>query len=228
MAKGTIALGQFRGKCGGQVFRVVDGAQVIQNYNPEPKKSSTIPQVAQRNGMSVMSRIGSAMLPDIKMGFGTMSYPFSRFIKRNLRYPVVTGDSGGSVEVNYGQIVIAEDTLHQNTRLSNVQMDWGESVHLQVKAQFDLSSDVALADLKVHLVIYNPDLEVAVAATPVAGSADSITVTVPFLLDGQSCHAYMYVSSQVGRTDEEAVDQTHSRLPYLTSASAYAGAGEIN
>lgn len=228
MAKGTIALGQFRGKCGGQVFRVVDGVQVIQNYNPEPKKSSTIPQVAQRNGMTVISRMGSAMLSAIKMGFGTMSYPFSRFVKRNLRYPVVTGDSGGSVEVNYGQIVIAEDTLHQNTRLSNIQMDWGESVHLQVKAQFDLTSDADLSSLKVHLVVYNPDWMIAVEATPVAGTADSITVTVPFLLDGQSCHAYMYVSSQVGQTDAEAVDQTHNRLPYLTSASSYAGAGEIN
>ena len=228
MAKGTIALGQFRGVCGGQVFRVVDGMQVIQNYNPEPKKSSTVPQVAQRNGMSVISRMGSAMLPAIKMGFGTMSYPFSRFVKRNLRYPVVTGDSGGTVEVNYGQIVIAEDTIHQNTRLSNINLDWGEATHLQVKAGFLLSSDADLSSLKVHLVIYNPDFMIAVEATPVTGSADSITVTVPTILDGQSCHAYMFVSSQVGQTDEEAVDQTHSRLPFLTSASVYAGAGEIN
>lgn len=228
MAKGTIALGQFRGKCGGQVFRVVDGQQVIQNYNPEPKKSSTTPQVAQRNGMTVVSRMGSAMLPAIKMGFGTMAYPFSRFVKRNLRYPVVTGDSSGSVEVNYGQIIIAEDTLHQNTRFSNVQMDWGETTHLEVKAQFNLNSDADLASLKVHLVIYNPDLEVGVEAVPVAGTADSITVTVPQLLDGQACHAWLFASSQVGLTDSEAVDQMHTRLPYLTSGSAYAGAGDVN
>lgn len=210
------------------MFRVVDGLQVIQNYNPEPKKSSTVPQVAQRNGMSVISRMGSAMLPAIKMGFGTMSYPFSRFVKRNLRYPVVTGDSGGTVEVNYGQIVIAEDTLHQNTRLSDIQIDWGETTHLVVKAGFILTSDADHSSLKVHLVIYNPDFEIAVEAVPVTGTADSIEITVPRILDGQSCHAYMYVSSQVGQTDEEAVDQSHTRLPFLTSASAYAGSGEIN
>lgn len=227
MAKGTNAIGKFRGKAGAMVFRVVDGKQVMQEYNPNPRKSSTYPQMAQRAGMRVISQIGSALLAAIQIGFSTRYYPFSRFVKENLKHSVVSATGPDSVEINYGLLKVAEDTIHRNTVVTVGTVDYGEGQHLTVKAPFTIGSDVPTDDLKVVMALYCPDLELGVMSSPVSVDAGNVSIQVPANWDGVSVHVYVFVYANAGTIDPDAVDTTHARLPYYTSESAYGGYGDV-
>lgn len=227
MAKGTNAIGKFRGKAGAMVFRVVDGKQVMQEYNPTPKKSSTYPQLAQRAGMRAISQIGSALLAPIRLGFSTRYYPFSWFVKENLKHNVVSATGPDSVEVFYNQLKIAEDTIHNNTVVSVGTVDYGEGAHLTVKAPFTVNSDMPTSDLKVVMALYAPDFELGIMSLPVAVDAGNVTLTVPDSWDGITVHVYVFVYANAGSIDPDAVDIMHARLPYYTSASVYGGFGDV-
>ena len=227
MAKGTSAIGKFRGKMGSVVYRVVDGSQVMQEYNSNPAKSRTDPQLCQRMGMRLISRIGSALLAAIHLGFSTKSYPFSQFVKANLKPSVVTGNTPGAVTVNYPNIVLAEDTLHHNTMIVAGTPDFGETEHLKVSIPIELYTDLLPADLKTCVALYCPDLGLALLDDTQTGAVQQATVQVPNNWDGQEVHAWVFARADVGTIDPDAVNQSSARLPYLTSASVYAGFGEI-
>jgi hypothetical protein len=227
MAKGTNAIGKFRGKAGAMVFRVVDGKQVMQEYNPNPRKSSTYPQMAQRTGMRAISQIGSALLAPIRLGFSTRYYPFSWFVKENLKHNVVSATGPESVEINYGMLKIAEDTIHRNTVVQPGAVDYGEGQHLTVKVPFTVASEVPTSDLKVVMALYAPDLELGIMSQPVAVDAGNVTVQLPTSWDGITVHVYVFVFANAGSIDPDAVDVMHARLPYYTSASVYGGNGDV-
>lgn len=227
MAKGTSAIGKFRGKMGSVVYRVVDGKQVMQEYNPHPAESKTVPQQCQRMGMTLLSKLGSSCLSAIKMGFSANSYPFSKFIKRNLTNTIVSGNTPGSVEINWGQVIFAEDTLHHNNQIQVQSSDWGNSVHLTVKVEFGLTADVTVANWKVYMLLYNPDWGTSILSPSVMGSATSITCVVPSNWDGQQVHAWLIAADTVGAIDPDAVNDSSPRLPTYTTASFYIGSGDI-
>ena len=227
MAKGTNAIGKFRGKAGAMVFRVVDGKQVMQEYNPNPRKSSTYPQLAQRAGMRTISQIGSAMLAPIRIGFSTRYYPFSVFVKENLKHSVVSATGPDSVEVNYGLLKIAEDTVHNNTVVSIGTVDFGESVHLTVKVPFTITSDLQLTNFKVVAALYCPDFELGAMSQPVSPEAGNVTIALPANWDGITVHVYVFAYVNAGTIDPDAVDTTHTRLPFYTTLSVYGGFGDV-
>lgn len=209
------------------MFRVVNGTQVIQNYNPEPKKSSTYPQLAQRAGMRAISQIGSAMLAAIKYGFSSRYYPFSIFVKENLKHSVVSATGPDSVEVNYGLLKLAEDTVHHNTVVTPGTVDFGESSHLNIKVPFTLSSDLSASDFKVVAALYCPDFELGVMSLPVSADAGNVTIAVPASWDGITVHVYVFAYVNAGTIDPDAVDTSHARLPYYTTMSVYGGFGDV-
>ena len=209
------------------MFRVVNGSQVIQNYNPEPKKSSTYPQLAQRAGMRAISQIGSAMLAAIKYGFSTRYYPFSVFVKENLKHSVVSATGPDSVEINWGMLKFAENTVHHNTQVAVGTVDYGESVHLTVKVPFTITSDLPTSDFKVVAALYCPDFELGVVSLPVAAEAGNATIALPAAWDGITVQVYVFAYVNAGTIDPDAVDTTHTRLPFYTSASVYGGYGDV-
>lgn len=209
------------------MFRVVNGTQVIQNYNPEPKKSSTYPQLAQRAGMRAISQLGSALLSAIQMGFSTRNYPFSEFVKENLKHSVVSATGPDSVEINYGLLKFAENTIHHNTVVTPGTVDYGESVHLTVKVPFTIASDLPSTDFKVVAVLYAPDFELGVVSQPVSAELGNATITLPASWDGITVHVFLFAYVNAGTIDPDAVDTNHARLPYYTSASVYGGNGDV-
>ena len=227
MAKGTNAIGKFRGKAGAMVFRVVDGKQVMQEYNPNPRKSSTYPQMAQRTGMRAISQIGSALLSAVRLGFSTRYYPFSMFVKENLKHSVVSATGPDSVELNYGLLKVAEDTVHNNTVVTPGAVDFGEQQHLAVKIPFTIGSDLPTNDFKVVAALYAPDLELGIMSLPVGAESGSVTIQLPPSWDGVQVHVYVFAYVNAGTIDPDAVDTTHSRLPYYTTASVYGGNGDV-
>ena len=227
MAKGTNAIGKFRGKAGAMVFRVVDGKQVMQEYNPNPRKSSTYPQLAQRAGMREISQIGSSMLAPIRLGFSTRYYPFSEFVKENLKHSVVSATGPDSVEVNYPLLQFAEDTVHNNTVINPGTVDYGEGQHLTVKVPFTITSDLETSDFKVVAALYCPDFRLGVMSLPVSAEAGNVTIGLPTNWDGITVHVYVFAYVNTGTIDPDAVDTTHARLPYYTTMSVYGGFGDV-
>ena len=227
MAKGTSAIGKFRGKAGAMVFRVVDGKQVMQEYNPNPKDAKTTPQCCQREGMRLISRMGSAMLATVQMGYSQNSYPFSQFVKRNLRNSIVSGNTPGAVMIAYPNVVLAEDTLKRNTSVQPGTVDWGETTHLEIQVPVDIFSDIPATDLKLCIAAYCPDLGLGIVSDSQTGTALRATLSCPRNWDGQEAHVWVFVRADVGTIDPDAVNTSSSRLPYLTSLAVYCGFGEI-
>lgn len=69
MAKGTIGLGQFRGKVGGQVLQVLNGKQVVKSYQPVVSNPNTSLQQAQRAKMSLCGQISKFTSNDALVAF---------------------------------------------------------------------------------------------------------------------------------------------------------------
>lgn len=227
MAKGTSAIGKFRGKAGAMVFRVVDGKQVMQEYNPNPKDAKSTPQRCQREGMQLISSFGSAMLAAIQMGYSQNSYAFSQFIKRNLRNSIVSGNTPGGVMVTYPNIVLTENSLKRNTEVRPGEVDWGETTHLEIQVPVDIYSEVSPADLSLCIAAYCPDLNQGIMSDSQTGTALRATISCPRNWDGQTVHAWVFVRADVGTVDPDAVNTSSPRLPYLTSLAAYCGSGEV-
>lgn len=209
------------------VFRVVDGKQVIQEYNPTPKDAKSVPQLCQREGMRLISRFGSAMLAAILMGYSQNSYAFSQFVKRNLRNSIVSGNTPGAVAVSFPNVVLTENTLKRNTDVRPGEVDWGATTHLQIQVPVDIYSDVPPADLSLCIAAYCPDLNQGIMSDSQTGAALRATLTCPRNWDGQEAHVWVFVRADVGTVDPDAVNTSSPRLPYLTSLAAYCGFGEI-
>ena len=228
MAKGTMGLGKYRGKMGAVVLRVVDGKQVMQEYNPNPRDANTIPQRCQREGMRLISKLGSSLLAAIKDGFSTNSYPFSAFIKANLKSDTVSGNNPDDVQIDWTSVVVAENSLHRNTMLLAGVVDFGESHHLTISMPFTLTSDIPAANLNVKLVAYCADMGQAIVSPPVTGSSAIVSCACPAIWDGLTVYVWAFAYANVGTVDPDAVNTTSSRLPVYTTESVFCGSGDLS
>ena len=223
-----MGLGKYRGKMGAVVLRVVDGKQVMQEYNPSPRDAKTTPQMCQREGMRKISQLGSKMLAAINQGFSTNSYPFSAFIKANLKSSVISGSTPDAVTIDWTSVLVAEDTVHNNTQLYAGTVDYGEAHHLTVSVPFTIYSDLPVAGFSVKLVVYCPDMGQAIVSPPATGSVASISCACPSLWDGQEVYVWAFAYANAGTIDPDAVNTTSSRLPVYTSKSVFCGSGDLN
>lgn len=223
-----MGLGKYRGKMGAVVLRVVDGKQVMQEYNPAPRDPQTTPQMCQREGMRLISQLGSKLLAAINQGFSTHSYPFSAFIKQNLKSSVVSGSTRDAVVIDWTSVEIAEDTLHRNTSLLCSTVDYGEAHHLTISVPFNIYSDIPVANLSVKLVVYCPDMGQAIVSPPATGSVSSISCPCPSIWDGQEVYVWAFAYANAGTIDPDAVNTTSSRLPVYTTKSVFCGSGDLN
>lgn len=227
MAKGTTALGKFRGKVGGQVLRVVKGTQVLQEYNPHPSYSRTDPQWAQRTGMAYVAHVGSLMKKVIKIGFNQNNYPFSAFIKRNLNPNVVTWVGGGDITPHPDDIVVAEKTLGAGNSINPGTPSFGAQTHLTITCPFSFASEYDTSRVFAYFVVYSRDNDKVVVSQPVAASTGSVSITLDEEWDGMEAHLYCFLAAYPNDIDPEAIEQTTQRMPIGTTESVYCGFGEM-
>lgn len=231
MAKGTIALGQFRGKVGGQVLRVVDGQQVIQNYQPVVRNPRTTAQEKQRAALKTMGKLVRSFLSVIRVSFGG-PYAGGNFVKSNISRlaGVLTFLLDDEINVSYPALNITNDTAGGRLTVSAGGPDFGQDQHLKIGipiANIAVSADLNRSNVRIYGVAYCPDREIAVLSNPTMASDDTVIVNAPADWDGMTVHAWLFATCATGEIDPDAFDQENSRLPYITSAGYYAGSGEL-
>lgn len=231
MAKGTIALGQFRGKVGGQVLRVVDGKQVIQNYQPEVRNPDTPPQQMQRAAMRIIGKLGRSFLTTLREGYGGV-YPASEFVKSNISKTSGALDvvSPEDITINYGFLKLTNGSADGLVLLSGGTVDWGSGQHLQVSSPFSitLAETVAADRVRIFMVVYCPELGMSVLGSPALTTAGTVSANCPAAWDGMDVHAWIFASIAENGMDPDAYDQTTLRLPKICNSASYLGSGELS
>lgn len=88
MAKASFSpLGQWRGKAGGQVYRVRGGLQVVSNYQPSVSNPRTEAQLAQRARFNLMTGFNRITPIEVLRGFaGTPAQKRAAFAKDLAKY----------------------------------------------------------------------------------------------------------------------------------------------
>lgn len=230
MAKGTIGLGQYRGKVGGQVLRVVDGKQVMQAYQPIVRNPDTIPQQMQRAAMKVLGGLSRAFLVTLREGYGGV-YPASEFIKNNISrnsgaLSIVTPED---VTIRYAGLKLTNEKAGGLVVVAGGQVDWGEAQHLVLSCPMNvtIAESVDRSRVRVHMVAYCPDMRMSVLGNPVATTAQAATVAVPDSWDGMDVHAWLFATIAEEGMDPDAFDQSTLRLPKMAGGQEYLGQGEV-
>ncbi len=231
MAKGTIALGQFRGKVGGQVLRVVDGKQVIQIYQPEVRNPDTLPQQLQRAAMRTAGRLSRAFLSTIKVGFGGV-YPASMFVKANIGKGAGAIDvvSPDDITVNYAGLKLTNGAAEGLIVVRYGQPTWGSAQHLTVNLPItgiDTADGVARENIRLRLVVYVPERNMAFISPATDIDVNSISCNMPSSVDGMDAHAWVFATLAENSADPDAYDQETLRLPSISTSAEYVGTGEI-
>lgn len=231
MAKGTIALGQFRGKVGGQVLRVVEGQQVIQNYQPLVRNPRTAAQKVQRAALKTMGQLVRSFLSVIRISYGG-SYAGGNFVKANISrlagaLTILTPDD---VTVNYASLKLTNDTAGGLLTVAPGAVDFGETEHLQIRVPIgnvSVAPSLETSNVRIYAAAYCPDRGLALLSEPAAATGERCQIDCPSDWDGMEVHVWMFATCATGTMDEDAFDQVNPRLPYITSGAWYAGTGEV-
>lgn len=231
MAKGTIALGQFRGKVGGQVLRVVDGKQVIQSYQPSIRNPKTTAQEMQRAAMRRLGKLARGLKRIIKTGFGG-SYFTGAFIKKNISrltsvLSILTPDD---VTTNYSALQITNGNAEGLVVFQCGTVDYGTNTHLDVRipiSNVSIAAGISADRVRLVGVAYSPDLNRAVMTENVPTTATAISMLCPAAFDGMEVHVWAFAVVASEDADDDAFDQTNLRLPLDCIPAYYCGSGEV-
>lgn len=231
MAKGTIALGQFRGKVGGQVLRVVEGKQVMQNYQPVVRNPRTTAQEMQRAALKTMGKLVRSFLSVIRVSYGG-SYAGGDFVKANISRlaGVLTVNTPEDVQVQYASLKVTNDTAGGLLSATPGAVDFGGTEHLKIQVPIgnvSVAPSLDRANVRVYIAAYCPDRALAILSAGALATAEKCTITAPADWDGTEVHVWMFATCATGTTDEDAFDQTSPRLPSITSGGWYAGSGDL-
>lgn len=230
MAKGTIALGQFRGKVGGQVFRVVDGKQVMQPYQPIVRNPGTLPQQMQRAAIKTLGKLGRAFLVTLREGYGGV-YPASEFIKKNISKDAgaLAISSPDDVTVVYPMLKITNGSADGLVIVSGGQVSFGSGQHLQVSCPMNVTVADSVPDerVRIFMVVYCPEMNMSVLGAATLPTAQTCSANCPDSWDGMDVHAWLFASIAENGMDGDAFDQTTLRLPKICTSPEYIGTGEL-
>ena len=231
MAKGTIALGQFRGKVGGQVLRVVDGKQVIQSYQPHVRNPKTTAQEMQRAATRRLGQLMHQFIGVLRTSFGGV-YPASEFYKSNISRQVgaFTILDPEDVQTNYSALKIARGNAGGLIGYTAGLVDYGSATHLSIQVPLSnvtVGGDLDINNARFYVVAYCPDRGLAVLGAATPSSALKMVVNVPADWDGMEVHVWSFATCAVNDIDPDAYDQTSLRLSPIISDGQYLGSGEV-
>lgn len=234
MAKGTIALGQFRGKVGGQVLRVVDGQQIVQAYQPEIHDPKTNLQRCQRLAFAECVKVARALAVVTPLTFNKR--PFQSALSKiyatgvdhafphtvEWKYPalqITAGEAGSAINILTG-VPTWPEHLTLNVPLTNIEIGGKyAAMHTADSRRF-----------QVRLVAYCPDLGMAIASGPMLTSATAVQVKCPTTWDGMEIEVYVFIRVRMGEGEGHPVSDGSYReeyLPYETSKTFYCGHFEV-
>lgn len=128
MAKASFSpLGQWRGKSGGQVYRVRGGVQVVSNYQPSVSNPRTEAQLAQRAKFNLMTGMNRITPIEVLRGYaGTPAQKRAAFAKDlskyiTAQYVAPSGDEGGKYVGTIDPHNVHFDKLVESLFGSNLQ-----------------------------------------------------------------------------------------------------------
>ena len=219
-AKGV--LGQQVGKVGPVVARKFRNLDVYSAYQPKVKNPRSEKQQNNRLRFATISSIAHGMGCAVRLGFGaavrgTKESMRNRFTKLNIAN--VTANAPDSVEIDYSAFVVAQGGLcpvHFNTPL----FDTPETVTVNFN-EMNANACQKTANDKVYVVVFNPDLKLAVVGEGVERSAGKVEVAVPSNWNGVKVQVFGFV-----RNDGEANTEFNIAAGEC-SDSQYIGSGSI-
>lgn len=231
MAKGTIALGKFHGKVGGQILRVVDGKQVMQEYQPVVRNPRTTAQQMQRAAMAVLGRSARALRSVLPVTFGG-PYATAHYIKKNIsrQTSAVSVISPDDASINYSAVMLSDDTAGGLLTIMGGSVVYGTAQHLRIDipvATLSIAPDIDPNNVRMYAIAWCPDRGLAVMSDPFASTVNEIKVTCPADWDGSDVHTWVVATAAVNGIDADAYDTTNLRLPTIKSYASYCGQGEL-
>lgn len=192
----TGYLSPFKNKLGNGVGRRWRNLNIIAEYNGTPRNPRTTEQQKQRAVFRVLSSISRAFkstLDDSLGGIceGTKTFPRAKFI--SLNKGVATAANPSSVNVVYGEIVVARGGVPPATFMAP-QFDTPQAVEVDFgthafKAAYPNANP---ADLMCRLVIFCPDANLAVFGDT-KGDLSTASVIVPQYWNGMKVHVFGYL-----------------------------------
>lgn len=218
-AKGV--LGQQVGKVGPVVARKFRNLEVYSAYQPKVKNPRTMKQQLNRLRFATIAIIARGMGCAVRLGFaaavrGTKESMRNRFTKLNIQNVEAVGQD--SVSIDYTALVVAQGGLCP-VFFNSPMFD----TPLTVEVPFMDSNANACqktANDKVYVVVYNPDLKLAVVGEGVERSAEKVVVNVPSNWNGVKVQIYGFVRNDgVANTEFNIAAGECSNSQYIGSGS---------
>lgn len=214
-------MGHQVGKLGPSVGYVIDGFQFYRAYNSRVRNPRTVRQMVQRKKFSLLGKLGSVFKVAVNIGFMKHMLPLqsglSMFMMRNI--DKVGGSTPSEVTVDITTLQLSEGTLPQ-AGLGQAKATEALTVNVPMTDNSDLPG--ARDDDKVYIVVYQPDMELAILSSPFTRSSSMASVTVPSDWSGMDVHVYGFTQSVLDSTSEGMVVNSAgetSKTSYLGSVS---------
>lgn len=202
-----VGMVKFVGRTGDIVgSKGTKGDYITRVYQPDVKNPNTMKQIAQRLRFLAATALSAAIMEADDAGM--VGYAKGRRIStRNAMTQTLakktndaisideTTPSNPRAEIDYGQVFISHGT--------GDQVQFGE-IDLSSEGQVSATWTGGTANQVVHMVVYNPDLNKAVAATPTTGTTGAIVCNVPAIWSGMKVHVYGFAQNM--KSQDEAVN----------------------
>ena len=209
--------GSYRGKLGNTYGRKVHGV-ALNALMPPPRgnKNATEEMRDIQLRFKHIAQMASAFMAAIVIGLktrakaiGPLVSQFDAFIKDNWG---ATRAEGGVVEVEYGNVKIADGNLPE---VGFGSADFEEPLRVSVDFIPNTDTPGATASDEVRLVVYEPISNKTVMSAPVLRSAGTVTMALPSTWSGMTVHVYGF-GVGAGRTNKGIV-----------SDGSYIGTGNV-
>lgn len=205
------------GKLGTAVGRMWKGRPVMAAYQKNVANPNTLPQQLVRARFAACGKMATACLTAIQEGMGYAAKQLrltesNVFVKDN--FSKFTAVSPDEVNISYSGIKFSKGTLPSVT-FGVVDFGEGEHLHLSVALTGNSDAPGAMADDKVYILAYCPELQQGILSLPTMRSSSTISMALPSAWDGMDIHVYGFTVT--------GPHQSKKRVSYTT----YCGTGEV-
>lgn len=234
--RGPVA-STFSGRVGNVVGAKLKGGEyVTRSYQPSVKNPNTLRQRVSRLRMSTAAKLAAGLAPAIQAGFGkaagsTRMYPRNMFVRNLVK---MDGMKAITVEnevatVNYGNLQLSERIgISAAPIIGTPSFENPFSVELTVTGQ-PVVDVLPAGKMGIVAVVYSPAKEACVidlVDAPTEGEK-TVKVKVPTSWSGDTVHVYAFNKWIPESGNDVATDAEPWKYPAETSATVYAGTGNI-
>lgn len=229
---------KMRGKVGEVVAAKTTGNRTaLRSYQPKVKNPNTLRQRVSRNKLAKASELAAIFANAVKAGFGfavggTKMYARNMFVRDLVKGSAIsiTPSDPSQIEVNYAELHLsARAGISLPPTLGEPSFAQPGKISVPVTAYPTTMVDKP-GMMGIVVVIYVPDMELAIvkmAAAPTTGSSN-ILVDGLESFTGMNAHVYAF-SKWIPETGNEVSTITEPwKYPSETSECAYGGNGDIS